>query len=164
MNNKVLALIVCLFVGLTAYQVRIKTSYNNSNEVSDMVLLNINALTGLENPETGSGSGSGSGSGGNLSGNGESLSGNGESGNGSSAYTREECLRKGGNWNMASVCVDGKAECFKCEVSGEISVLGITLKGSYTKGNTYIISWARYSCQTSEGNCCTRQGVEVNKH
>jgi len=116
MNNKVLALIVCLFVGLTAYQVRIKTSYNNSNEVSDMVLLNINALTGLENPETGSGSGSGSGSGGNLSGNGESLSGNGESlsgngeslsgngesGNGSSAYTREECLRKGGNWNMAS--------------------------------------------------------------
>ena len=71
----------------------------------------------------------------------------------------EECFQKGGNWNESTRCVEGGFETFKCEISGEISLFGITLKGSYTKGNSYRIAWARYDCEKSEGNCCTKQGL-----
>lgn len=82
---------------------------------------------------------------------------NGESG--SIPRTYEECLKSGGNWNMASVCTDSGFESSVCKISGEISIFGMTLKGNYEKGQRYSIPWARYSCQTSAGNCCIKQGL-----
>ncbi|HAC44020.1 MAG TPA: hypothetical protein DCE73_12620 [Paraprevotella xylaniphila] len=72
---------------------------------------------------------------------------------------REECYQKGGNWNEASHCVDSGFETFECEVAGEISAFGIVIKGSFKKGNKYSIAWARYQCEPSVGNCCTKQGL-----
>jgi hypothetical protein len=71
----------------------------------------------------------------------------------------EECYSAGGNWNMASVCVANGFETIDCTASGEISIFGITLKGSYSKGEKYVIPWARYECKESKDNCCTEQGV-----
>ena len=70
-----------------------------------------------------------------------------------------DCLAKGGNWNMASVCAEGGFYDSECTVSGEISAFGIILKGSYTKGNSYHIPYARYNCVNSSGNCCIKQGL-----
>ncbi len=75
------------------------------------------------------------------------------------APNRENCYAEGGLWNMASVCADGKVEVVTCTKSGEITIFGITLKGSYTKGKPYAIAWARYTCITSTGNCCKMQGI-----
>ena len=66
----------------------------------------------------------------------------------------------GGNWNMASVLMSSGFENVECKVDGEISFLGITLKGSYyQKGMSYSFPWASYRCESSEGNCCTKQGL-----
>lgn len=72
---------------------------------------------------------------------------------------RSKCISEEGNWNMASVCQDSGIERFSCSVSGEISAFGITLKGSYEKGESYNIPWARYTCTASSGNCCKKQGM-----
>lgn len=72
---------------------------------------------------------------------------------------KQECFQKGGNWDEASHCVESGFETFECQVSGELSMFGITVKGSYTKGKSYSIAWARYECQISTGNCCTKQGL-----
>lgn len=72
---------------------------------------------------------------------------------------RRDCINKGGNWNMASVCVASGFESSKCTVSGEITVCGVTVKGSFEKGKKYYIAWARYECKDSKGNCCTKQGL-----
>ena len=69
------------------------------------------------------------------------------------------CIAGGGNWNMATICSDSGIKTVVCTVSGELSVFGITLKGSYTKGNTYFIPWAKYTCTNSNGNCCKKQGL-----
>lgn len=71
----------------------------------------------------------------------------------------KECKDNGGNWNMASQCVDSGFQTTTCTISGEISFLGITLKGSYTKGKAYTVAWARYTCVYSSGNCCIKQGL-----
>ena len=72
---------------------------------------------------------------------------------------RRACIDKGGNWNMASVCVDSGFESSKCSVSGEITVCGVTIKGSFEKGKKYHTAWSRYQCKDSKGNCCTKQGL-----
>lgn len=133
MKKEIILLGVCLVVGIISYQLRNGLSVSD-NEKSTIVLSNIEALMSSENGE---------------------LSGDGEGGN----YTREECLSKGGNWNMASVCVDGGTIQKQCEVSGEITIMGITIKGSYKSGKLYNLFWERYQCQSSSGNCCIKQGM-----
>lgn len=64
---------------------------------------------------------------------------------------------------MASVCADGRIETVECSVSGELSIAGFpVIKGSYKRGKSYTIAWARYKCETSKGNCCTIQGIYVD--
>lgn len=72
---------------------------------------------------------------------------------------RKACIEKGGNWNMASVCVASGFESSNCTVAGEITIFGVTVKGSYEKGKMYSLPWARYECKDSKGNCCTKQGL-----
>ena len=74
-------------------------------------------------------------------------------------FTREACLSDGGNWNMASVCVATGFENTTCKIAGKISCFGITIEGSYEKGKTYPIPWARYECKDSPTNCCKKQGL-----
>ena len=76
--------------------------------------------------------------------------------------TREQCLQHGGEWNMASVCEASGIETTTCDVDGEISAFGITIKGSYKKGKQHQVIWARYKCVTSPENCCTQQGVYIH--
>lgn len=72
---------------------------------------------------------------------------------------RKACIEKGGIWNMASACKDSGFERVSCKISGEVSVFGVILKGSYEKGQKYSIPWARYEAVQSLGNCCTKQGL-----
>lgn len=60
---------------------------------------------------------------------------------------------------MSSVCVNSGFEQVTCEISGEITLLGVTIKGTYKKGQKYPIAWARYECKNSPGNCCKKQGL-----
>ena len=70
------------------------------------------------------------------------------------------CFTQGGNYNMASVCQEcGFFDPVKCKVTGELTILGVTIKGSYEKGKKYSIPWARYTCTASTGNCCLKQGL-----
>ena len=75
------------------------------------------------------------------------------------AIERQKCHDSNGTWNMASICVDGKMESIKCTVEGQITIGSFTIKGSYTKGHTYNVGWARYSCQVAKGECCNKQGI-----
>jgi len=88
----------------------------------------------------------------------EALAGNGEI-SPEEKKRMEECYAKEGNWDMASTCKASGFEDIECSVSGEVSIFGVTLKGSYTKGKSYTIAWARYECIESKGNCCTKQGL-----
>jgi len=72
-------------------------------------------------------------------------------------------LKRGGFWNMASVCKDSGFETCTCKISGEVSILGVTIKGTYERGKRYHIGWARYECQASSGNCCKKQGLYVGE-
>lgn len=72
---------------------------------------------------------------------------------------RKKCIEEGGSWNMASVCKNSGFESCTCKISGKITAFGVTLEGSYEKGKTYTIPWARYECQESKGNCCKKQGL-----
>ena len=74
-------------------------------------------------------------------------------------YETDDCISRGGNINMATVCAEAALVNATCNISGEITVLVVTLKGSYTKGNAYVIPWARYTCTNSTGNCCIKQGL-----
>lgn len=156
MKKELLLVVVCLVIGIVSYQFK-KEYLTLGDNMSDIALANIDALMNPEDTESGSNTGGG------LSGDGEALSGNGESGNSSGEFTREDCLRKGGNWNMASVCVDGSVIQIQCETSGEMTVLGVILKGSFKKGDIINLAWERYSCQSSEGNCCVKQGIFVKE-
>lgn len=71
----------------------------------------------------------------------------------------QECHAKGGNWDMATIADDSGFETVTCEVSGEVSAFGITIKGSYKKGESYSIAWVRYKCVSSPNNCCVKQGL-----
>ncbi len=72
---------------------------------------------------------------------------------------KRNCYISGIAWNMASVCVDSGFETTTCTITGEVSLFGVTVKGSYSKGQVTRVPWARYSCQTSNGNCCMQQGL-----
>ena len=76
---------------------------------------------------------------------------------------RRNCVNNGGNWNMALCCVDGGTVTKTCEVKGEITVFGVTVKGEWKKGQTVTAAWERWSCVASTGNCCkiSEQGVRV---
>ncbi len=74
-------------------------------------------------------------------------------------FTRSDCLGDGGNWNMASICMECGFETATCKIAGKISCFGITLEGSYEKGKKYSIPWARYQCQSAPTNCCKKQGM-----
>lgn len=80
---------------------------------------------------------------------------------GENEYDQREidCYNSGGNYNMASVCVESGFERATCKVSGEVSVSGITISGSFEKGKRYSIPWARYTCVSSPRNCCIKQGL-----
>ncbi len=70
-----------------------------------------------------------------------------------------QCLSGGFNYNMASIVSNSGFQTVTCEIKGEISLLGVTVKGEYKKGNQYGIPWATYSCSASNGNCCKKQGL-----
>jgi len=64
------------------------------------------------------------------------------------------------NWDMESILASCGFETVECKVDGEISFLGITLKGSYyKKGSSYSMPWASYRCESSPVNCFTKQGL-----
>ncbi|MBR1573634.1 MAG: hypothetical protein IJ652_02160 [Bacteroidales bacterium] len=75
----------------------------------------------------------------------------------------ETCRTNNGYWNMALVCADGGIISQTCTVSGELTIMGVTIKGNYTAGNVYNGCWARFSCTNSSGNCCNagEQGIRV---
>lgn len=94
----------------------------------------------------------------------DALSENGDGETGATITNDEECHKKNGYWNMALVCTGSGVEKQTCEKAGELTVWGFTLfKGSYKKGEEYKVSWSRWSCTTSTGNCCLsdKQGLRI---
>ena len=73
------------------------------------------------------------------------------------------CIAEGGNVDMASVCQDGGIVQVTCEIAGKITVFGVTIEGSYKKGQVEYIAWARYACVASTGNCCKKQGIYMDE-
>jgi hypothetical protein len=82
---------------------------------------------------------------------------------GAGITTQSECQSKGGYWNMALICDGEGVNSLRCEIEGEPSIAGFTVKGSYKKGKTYNVTWERWSCTTSTSNCCiaSSQGVRI---
>lgn len=76
-------------------------------------------------------------------------------------YALADCQAHTGVWGMFSKNVAGEVISVRCEIEGEVSVAGMTIKGTYRKGKSYTISWSRYSCEKAEGNCCVIQGVII---
>lgn len=70
-------------------------------------------------------------------------------------YTMSDCQAHMGVWGMFSKNVDGGTNSVTCEIEGEVSVAGVSIKGSYRKGKSYTISWSRYSCEKAEGSVGT---------
>lgn len=56
---------------------------------------------------------------------------------GGDGWTRAECQAQGGNWNMASTCEEMQIIESTCKINGEISILGITIKGAFEKGKIF---------------------------
>ena len=83
---------------------------------------------------------------------------------GGDGWTRAECQAQGGNWNMASTCEEMQIIESTCKINGEISILGITIKGAFDKGKKYSIAYARYTCTPSATNCCIKQGIYANNN
>jgi hypothetical protein len=73
------------------------------------------------------------------------------------------CRTNGGYWNMALICAGGGVNSVLCTVSGELTILGFTIKGNFSKGKTYNVTWERWACTNSTGNCCiaSSQGVQI---
>ena len=72
---------------------------------------------------------------------------------------KRDCFAAQGNWDEASHCASSGFESTTCTISGSVSLFGVTLTGSYEKGKSYNIPWARYECGRSTGNCCKKQGL-----
>lgn len=101
-----------------------------------------------------------------LSEDGEGESGEGgESDTGANINDESKCHDRNGYWNMALVSDGGGVETQKCTVSGEISILGVTIKGSYEKGKPYKFYWSNWKCIISNGNCCLsdKQGIRITQ-
>jgi hypothetical protein len=74
-----------------------------------------------------------------------------------------ECYSKDGYWNMSMVPVNSGVVNMTCTIAGELSLLGITVKGSYTKNQSYLLMWMTMGCTSSSGNCClaNNQGIYI---
>ena len=134
---------ICMLSVIAAINVRL--NLNSDKSLSGLALENLNVLAYAEG-------GTGGGSTNPFEGVGGSI-----------ASTQEECFQKGGYWNELLANEDGGVTQQTCTVSGEITFLGTSIKGSYTKGNSYTLVWARFACRRSDGNCCdgSRQGVHI---
>lgn len=71
------------------------------------------------------------------------------------------CRSIGGYWNMALVLADGGISSVKCVKTGELSLMGKIINGSYTIGKEYNVTWKRYSCSTVTGNCCNPSAQDI---
>mgnify|MGYP001048267638 CR=1 FL=1 len=70
------------------------------------------------------------------------------------------CYEANGSWNMATILKDqGFFEETKCKVTGQLSVAGVTISGSFEKGKKYTLPWASYTCTQSDQNCCKKVGL-----
>ena len=67
------------------------------------------------------------------------------------------CRGLGGYWNELSAFLRLGHTTVTVAAGREITILGLTIFGG-TWGRTYFITWEEYSCRTSSGNCCYRQG------
>lgn len=134
----------CLLIGVAAVNVHL--SLKSENPLSGLALANMNALAYAEGSNPG-------GVGMNPF----------EGVGGSIASTKEECFQKNGYWNELLDCADGGVTTQTCTITGQITLFGVTIQGSYTKGNAYTLVWARYACRQSDGNCCNgnAQGIYV---
>ena len=76
----------------------------------------------------------------------------------------KECHDEGGYWDMVLICTDGGIEETECTVSGELSIAGFKISGSYKKGEVYSVSWERWECKDHKKECCIKdeQGVRIN--
>lgn len=77
---------------------------------------------------------------------------------GPEGWKRETCQANGGNWNMSTIVKEAKTVVTNCKVEGEVSILGVKIKGSYEKGNTYEMQITVYDCTASDTNCCIKIG------
>ena len=73
-----------------------------------------------------------------------------------------ETVADTGTWHW--FVMEGGGNSVQCTISGQLTVAGYTiLNASYSKGNTYNVTWERWECTNSAGNCCiaSSQGVRV---
>ena len=75
------------------------------------------------------------------------------------AARRAVCYAENGAWNAMTTCDASGIESSTCTIKGELTILGVTLKGEYDKGKKYSLPWARYNCTASSGNCCKKIGL-----
>jgi hypothetical protein len=82
---------------------------------------------------------------------------------GAGITTQSACHSKCGYWNMALTVIDGGVVTSQCEIEGELSVCGVTIRGAYKRGQPYVVAWTLWACTQSAGNCCiaASQGVYV---
>lgn len=145
MKKKMVYVVAALIIGaVTVFNVK---TVLDANRTYDLAMTSIDALS-----EDGEGDGGNGG-------------GGGESDTGAHIKDEDECHNKNGYWNMALVSDSGGVITQKCTISGEISILGITIKGSYQKGENYHFSWANWKCVASNGNCCLsdKQGIRITQ-
>ena len=129
-----------------AYVMSLNYAANDYGIVKNSLSLHV-----LANGSSGSGSGSSEG----------------ESGSTSEETSREKACKDAGNsWNFHLKAVSGGVVSdVLCNIGGELTLLGQTIKGNYVKGSKYTLGWALFSCETdgNNGNCCERdaQGVRL---
>lgn len=155
MKKKMIYVVATLML-VAVSVVNVKTVLD-ANRSYDLTMTSIDALSENGDGEGGGGDGSGENDGGGGN--------NGESDTGANITDAKKCHDKNGYWNMALVSDTGGVITETCTKSGEISVLGITIKGSYQKGNSYSFSWSNWKCVSSTGNCCLsdQQGIRIKE-
>jgi hypothetical protein len=76
---------------------------------------------------------------------------------------QEQCATHQGYWNMALIAKECGVETVTCGITGEISLLGVKLAGSFIKRKPYVIYWDLFACTQATGNCCmaSNQGIRL---
>ena len=75
-----------------------------------------------------------------------------------------QCRKSGGYWNLYLGVMSGGVKSVKCTRNGELTLtVGITVKGSYSKGVEYPVFWTLYGCIEGKENCCYKneQGISA---
>lgn len=75
---------------------------------------------------------------------------------------RRKCESEGGVYAHFSACEGSGFETVECTVEGELDFMGMKIKGSYKKGSSHNIAWARYNCHpnmVTRTGCCTKTGL-----